>query len=75
VQGFTEPARRVERFVAGLQGANELDQRHVWDGDKEVSPRDFVRLGGSGGHGRDTDRRGITGQNGFRSRDAIEFPE
>jgi hypothetical protein len=69
VQGFTEQARRVERFVAGLQGANELDQRHVWDGDKEMSPRGFVRLGGSSGQDRDADRRGITGQNGFRSRD------
>jgi hypothetical protein len=70
-----EHERGVERLVARVRGADDLDQRQHRRRVEEVQPDDALRGPGRVGDLRHRKRRGVRGEDRGRRQDAVELAE
>ena len=72
---FAELHREVESGVAGLQRADDFDERHHRDGIHEVHADEAVGALGHGGEGGHGDRGGVAGDDDVVAQEAVGFGE
>src|SRR5690606_29296875 len=74
-QRLRERERGAERLVAGRDRAHDLDELHDRHRIEEVEADDAVGTLRRGGHGRDGERAGVAGENGFGRADVVQLAE